>query len=65
MKIKYNRFALVPHTCSNCGKSFWLEPYKHSSFDRFSPLGGFSIVTANICKECANELNKEQTDATN
>lgn len=59
MKIKCNRFALLPHTCSNCGKSFWLEPYKYSSFDRFSPIGGFCIVTTSICKECANELDKE------
>ncbi len=59
MKIKYNRFALLPKTCGICGKSFWLEPYKYSSFDRFSPTGGFCIVITCICKECSNKVESE------
>ena len=59
MKIKYNRFALLPHTCSNCGKTFWLEPYKYSSYDRFSPIGGFSIVTTSLCKECSDMVEEQ------
>ena len=59
MKIKYNRFALLPHTCSDCGKTFWLEPYKYSSYDRFSPVGGFSIITTSLCKECSNKVEEQ------
>ena len=51
MKIKYNRFALLPHTCSKCEKVFWLEPYKHYKVESFSFTGCVEYVT-NICKEC-------------
>ena len=62
MKIKYNRFALVPHTCSGCGRTFWLEPYKYSSYDRFSPIGGFCIITTSLCKECSNKVEEGETE---
>lgn len=52
MTIKYNRFALIPSICSCCGRSFWLEPYKRSESEQFSPFGGFRIVVTDICREC-------------
>ena len=55
MKIKYNRFAILPHCCTECKKTFWLEPYKHCSFKEFRLFGSVEYVT-NICKECANNL---------
>ena len=60
MKIKYNRFAILPHTCSECEKSFWLEPYKHYKVDRFSVAGCVEYIT-NICKEC-NEALEQMED---
>lgn len=59
MKIKYNRFALLPRTCSRCEKAFWLEPYKHYKIEKFSITGCVEYVT-NICKECNEVL--EQTE---
>ena len=60
MKIKYNRFALLPHTCSKCEKAFWLEPYKHYTVERFSGVGCVEYIT-NICKEC-NEALKQMIE---
>lgn len=59
MKLIYNRFSLIPHTCSKCEKTFWLEPYKHYKVERFSMFGTIEFVT-NICKECViSELKDE------
>ncbi len=52
MKLIYNRFSLIPHTCSKCEKAFWLAPYKRYKVERFSMFGNIEYVT-NICKECA------------
>ena len=57
MKIKYNRFALLPHTCSRCEKTFWLEPYKHYKVEQFAGMGIVEYVT-NICKECNEVLEQ-------
>ena len=59
MKIKYNRFALLPHTCSKCEKAFWLEPYKHYTIEHMNLVGSICYVT-NICKECNEELLQEE-----
>ena len=62
MKIKYNRFALFPHTCSEGEKSFWLEPYKHFKVDEYKVFGCITYVT-NICKECSAKVrNNEDGD---
>ena len=65
MTIKYNRFALFPHTCSRCEKSFWLEPYKRFKFDEYKAIACVTYVTT-ICKECsdklANGMSCEQED---
>ena len=64
MTIKYNRFALFPHTCSKCEKSFWLEPYKHFKVDEYKVFGCITYIT-NICKECSAEVeNNEVGDTT-
>lgn len=59
MKIKYNRFALLPHTCSKCEKAFWFEPYKHCKIESFGVMGCVEYIT-NICKECAEVLEHER-----
>ena len=62
MRIKYNRFALFPHTCSRCEKSFWLEPYKHFKVNEYKVFGCVTYIT-NICKECSTEVeNNEESD---
>ena len=60
MKIKYNRFALLPHTCSSCEKSFWLEPYKHYIVEEFSLR--YVEYETNICKECCNKALKQMKE---
>lgn len=63
MKIKYNRFALIPNTCSICGRGFWLEPYKKDVQEGFSPLGGYHIFETDICKECCDkEVAPQESD---
>lgn len=62
MKIKYNRFSLIPNTCSICGKGFWLEPYKKDIQEGFSPLGGYHIFETDICKECCDKESEVQND---
>jgi hypothetical protein len=54
MKIKYNRFALIPTTCSCCGKAFWLEPYKRLSYEKLGISGIVTFIT-DICKECIDK----------
>lgn len=59
MTIKYNRFALFPHTCSKCEKSFWLEPYKHFKMDEYKGIVCVMYVM-NICKECSDKIENER-----
>ena len=49
MKIKFNRFALIPHCCAECEELFWLEPYRHC-VGVYIYLGQTKSV--NFCKEC-------------
>ena len=63
MTIKYNRFALFPHTCSRCEKSFWLEPYKHFKMDAYQAFGCVTYIT-NICKECSAEVKSNEVGDT-
>lgn len=48
MKIKYNRFALLPHCCVECDHLFWLEPYRKDD----GLFSGYEFR----CTECANKL---------
>lgn len=59
MTIKYNRFALFPHTCSRCERSFWLEPYKHFKIDEYKAIVCCTYVT-NICKECSAKVENNE-----
>jgi hypothetical protein len=63
MTIKYNRFALFPHTCSECGKSFWLEPYKRFKVDEYKVFGCITYIT-NICKECNAKVESNKAGDT-
>lgn len=56
MEIKYNRFALLPHTCSECKKSFWLEPYKYYKISE-ERMMGIVDYKMSICKECSDKIN--------
>jgi len=56
MEIKYNRFALLPHTCAECEKSFWLEPYKYYKISEERMMGIVDYKT-HICKECSDKIN--------
>ena len=63
MTIKYNRFALFPHTCSRCEKSFWLEPYKHFKMESYQAFGCIEYIT-NICKECSAKVRNDKAGDT-
>ena len=63
MTIKYNRFALFPHTCSKCEKSFWLEPYKHFKVDEYKGIICATYIM-NICKECSAEVENNEVGDT-
>ena len=55
--MKNNRFAILPHTCSKCDRTFWLEPYKHYKIERWSFTGCVEYVT-NICYDCGKSIEK-------
>lgn len=59
MKIKFNRFALIPHICSECEELFWLEPYRR--YRVVYPLLGYN-ETERICKKCANDIDAKKGD---
>ncbi len=59
MTIKNNRFAILPHTCSECERTFWLEPYKHYKIERWSFTGCVEFVT-NLCKDCSASIDKAE-----
>ena len=59
MRVNYNRFAILPHTCSKCEKSFWLEPYKRYKIEHFSMVGCVEYITS-ICKGCSKALEQMQ-----
>lgn len=61
MTIKYNRFALIPHTCYWCERAFVFEPYKRLSAEEFHGVGIVTYET-NICKNCLDKhmSGKEQ-----
>ena len=59
MDIKYNRFAIVPTVCSKCNRTFWLEPYKRQSTERFS-ISGCCVLVTDICKYCCDKESEEK-----
>lgn len=49
MKTMFNRFAIIPHMCSDCHRYFWLEKYRKAECwekcaDRF--------IKKRLCNEC-------------
>jgi len=61
MRIKNNRFAILPHTCSKCERTFWLEPYKHYKIERWSFTGCVTFVT-NLCKDCGESIDETESE---
>ena len=51
MILKYNRFALVPVCCYECGEICWLEGY--------IKLGGKISNPYCICKRCLEKEKKK------
>lgn len=54
MKIKYNRFAIVPVMCHDCHIYVWMEPYRRA--DVWDNLVE-KWLTKNICNECLKKYN--------
>lgn len=51
MKLKSNRFAVIPVMCSHCKRYVWMEPYRSGEtwnkfIDRF--------VKIRLCNECVS-----------
>ena len=61
MTIKNNRFAILPHTCSRCGRTFWLEPYKHYKIERWSFAGCVTFIT-NLCTDCGESIDEAESE---
>ena len=54
MMISHNRFAFVPHLCSECKRYIWLESYRRAEvwknfIDRY--------IKENICKSCLTKFD--------
>lgn len=54
MMFVCNRFAVVPHMCSECKRYIWLEGYRRS--DVWKLFAG-RYVKENICKSCLKKFN--------
>lgn len=53
MMLSCNRFAFVPHLCSECKRYIWLESYRKANV--WKNLINRSIKE-NICKSCLTEF---------
>lgn len=54
MMFVCNRFAVVPHMCSECKRYIWLEGYRRSDVWKLF-AGGY--VKENICKSCLKKFD--------
>ena len=63
MKIKSNRFALIPVMCSHCKRYVWMEPYRSGeTWDRFIDR----YVPIHLCNECVGKYGVgEQSEKAN
>lgn len=52
MKIKNNRFVLMPVLCTDCQRYIFLESYRHG--ERYSLLAG-RYLEVDICNECVEK----------
>lgn len=53
MRSKFNRYAILPKTCTVCHELVWMEPYRKSEV--FSPIKGF--IKKTICRKCIGKFN--------
>ena len=54
MMLSCNRFALVPHLCSECKYYIWLEGYRRAEvWHRFADR----YIVENICKNCLTKFD--------
>lgn len=54
MMLSCNRFALVPHLCSECKYYIWLEGYRRAEvWHRFADR----YIVENICKNCLTRFD--------
>ena len=54
MTVKYNRFALIPHTCYECERAFIFEPYKRIKKEEIRVVGVI-VHIADFCKNCGDK----------
>lgn len=54
MMLSCNRFALVPHLCSECKNYIWLERYRRAEvWHRFADR----YIVENVCKSCLTKFD--------
>lgn len=64
MKIRYNRFAFIPHVCNHCDEVFWLEPYKYCKRPEIK-ISGIEEVEVTFCKSCVDRSYEEEDELDN
>ena len=61
MMFSCNRFALIPHLCSECKHYIWLEGYRRAEvWHRFADRN----IVENVCKNCLTkfDVGKEKSN---
>lgn len=59
MKIKCNRFALIPVMCHSCKRYVWMEPYRSSEvWNRIID----EFVKIRLCNECTEKYGIKKKD---
>lgn len=62
MKLKSNRFAVIPVMCSHCKRYVWMEPYRSGeTWNRFIDR----FVKIRLCNECVSRYGVGGTDEKN
>lgn len=57
MKLKSNRFAVIPVMCSHCKRYVWMEPYRSGeTWNRFIDR----FVKIRLCNECVGRYGVGQ-----
>lgn len=54
MKLKYNRFALVPTLCSECKRYILFEPYRKG--EKFHLWTG-QYIKFRVCSDCIGKFD--------
>ena len=54
MKIKYNRFALLPTLCTECKRYIFLEPYRKG--EKYHYLAG-RYLPVKVCNDCISKFD--------